>query len=150
MSEDAERSPGIQPERCRRGRGPFPWPVVRRGTRIFLGFLDYADVRDQDPDDGRRRARPEAGRNAGVDLYAFDLEQLWRHISDAGVADERYRTAGGFHLKVTNTMWVNATFGRDFGAGNFHPLVALAALQWNFGESTAEDPAAFYGQSTKR
>jgi hypothetical protein len=105
--------------------------------------------------DGTRRLSTSAidlgGRVvAAWDIYAFDLEQLWRHTSDAGTTSERYRTAGGFHLKVTNSMWVNATFGRDFGAGNFHPLVALAGLQWNLGESTAQDPAAFYGQSTGR
>jgi hypothetical protein len=72
--------------------------------------------------------------------YAASAEALYRR---RGRGDERmneYRLATAFDIRVTQDVWLTATFGKDFEDDEGSGLIALASLQWNFGKPAPRPP----------
>jgi hypothetical protein len=73
--------------------------------------------------------------------YAISAEAVHRAVATQdSTSGNSWRIASGFDAKVTSTIWLNLTYGRDFRSGMTHPLLALADLQWNFGSPTVQTP----------
>ena len=73
--------------------------------------------------------------------YALSAEAVNRATRQSGTSGHSWRLDVGFDVKVSSTLWLNTSFGRDFLAGTSHPLLAMANLQWNFGQPDIQAPS---------
>lgn len=78
------------------------------------------------------------GGKAGFVLNQLSLgvESIYR--SNNKIANPGNRTVGSISVKVANNIFVNGTFGKDFGGPN--KLISVFGLNWGFGEEQVSLP----------
>jgi hypothetical protein len=76
------------------------------------------------------------GRLVGAwDQYALSAEAVNRAVRASASNDNSWRVSAGFDLKISSKVWLNTSFGHDFKSKDARSLLALANLQWNFGDA---------------
>lgn len=80
----------------------------------------------------------DAGGNLG---FAFNhlsigVESLYRFTN--GVANTQNRTVGIINVRLTDRIYVNGTFGKDFAGPN--RLISIFGINWGFGNEKLELP----------
>lgn len=65
--------------------------------------------------------------------WAFSLEGVRRRLVEPDSTSNLWRFTGGFDYKVSEGLWINSSFGRDYQAKRANSLVALLGLKWNLG-----------------
>lgn len=67
------------------------------------------------------------------DEWAFSIEGVGRRANGTGGSADFWRIVGGFDYKVSDGVWLNSSFGRDYQTERAKSLVALLGLKWNLG-----------------
>jgi hypothetical protein len=80
----------------------------------------------------------DAGGNLGFELNRLNIavESLYRFTN--GVANSKNRTVGILSVKVTDNIFINGTFGKDFSGPN--KLISIFGINWGFGEEKIKLP----------
>lgn len=87
----------------------------------FVGVLRYLDSGTSMADD----AVDVGGRVAiSQDLYAISVEYVDRHFIHGADVPRPWRLAGMFDYKVSSTLWLTGSFGRDYESTKAGSLLA--------------------------
>jgi hypothetical protein len=78
--------------------------------------------------------------------YALSAEVIYRRLGDSAGDDEGernlFRVDLATDMRLYGSVWLTATFGRDFAAADAGEVFALANLKWGLGGPTIELPGA--------
>lgn len=80
----------------------------------------------------------DAGGNLGFELNRLNIavESLYRFTN--GVSDSKNRTVGIISVKLSDNIFINGTFGKDFSGPN--KLISLFGINWGFGKEKVALP----------
>src|SRR5690606_6891269 len=72
----------------------------------------------------------DVGGNLGVELNRLNIsvESLYRYTN--GVANSQNRTIGILSVKLTDNIFINGSFGKDFSGPN--KLISAFGINWGF------------------
>lgn len=95
----------------------------------FLGVLRYLDSGTSSADD----AVDVGGRVAiSRDVYAISVEYVDRHFIHGADVPRPWRLAGVFDYKISSTLWLTGSFGRDYESTKAGSLLARLGASVQF------------------
>jgi hypothetical protein len=100
-----------------------------------LGVLRAGKDGDGDRFLGRSFTDVGARLVGAWDQYALSTEAVNRAVRESAGNDNSWRVTAGFDMKISSKVWLNTSFGHDFKAKDARSLLALANLQWSFGDA---------------
>lgn len=115
--------------------------AVRAGNEVSLLFVERLQLDDGTVSDSSLNVwRNDSGARIAMafERYGLAFEGTYRRQSSSVEGKDKtanlYRTGVSVEYRLSDGIWLSATFGKDFGfKESDKPLLALTNLQWNFG-----------------